>query len=195
MSNITTYQHFIGDIQLPNTTSTKALGEALSDFIQAYERRFLYEFFGVTLGALIEADITTPSGNLPYTAIKSGATYTDTSDDVQRWEGFDYAVDHQSPIANFVYVNFMKYMETQTSGLGEVLQEVESGRRINAAPKVAKAWNDMTDMCWKLHGYLYSVKDTYSILDDYIGFKYPPNGYYQTEPNQKYFTKINPFSL
>ena len=196
MANITTYQHFTGNIQLPNTASTKALGEALGDFIKQREKQFLYEFFGVTLGQLIETDITTPSGNLPYTAIKAGANYTDVASDVQRWEGFAYNATTlvQSPIANYVYFHFMRYMETQTSGLGEVLQQVESGTRINAAPKLAKAWNDMVDMCWLLHGYLCSVKDTYAILDDYIGFKYAPMCGINSS-NQKYFTKINAFSI
>ena len=176
MANITTYQHFTGNIQLPNTGATKALGDALAEYIVQHEKQFIYEFFGVTLGQLIEADITTPSGNLPYTAIKSGVTYTDTAEDVQRWEGFAYNSTTlvQSPIANYIYFHFMRNIETQTSGIGEVLQQVESGTRINAAPKLALAWNDMVSMCWKLHAYLYSVKDTYAILDDYIGFKYTP---------------------
>lgn len=197
MPYATTYANFIGSIAIPNLVDTKADGQLIDTLIEQYENDYLETLLGYDLAQDVINEITTDAGLLPYVDIVNGATYTDANGDVQKWQGF---IAGKSPIANYIYCEYLRIKEVQTTGIGSVKQQSENAILADGTMKLVKAWNDMCAWNMNLHNYITSIEATYPVdLEGYIGFKYEPdmNPYTRSGlmPNQLLFVPQNPFSL
>ena len=197
MPYATTYSNFIGSIAIPNLVDTRADGQLITTLIEQYENDYLETLLGYDLAQEVITDIDTAPGIEPYNFIVNGATYTDVNGDVQKWHGF---VAGKSPIANYIYCEYLKIKEVQTTNIGSVKQQSENATMGDGSMMLVRAWNDMCAWNMNLHNYITSIKDTYPTeLEDYIGFKYAPElyPYYRAslKPNQLLFIPQNAFSL
>jgi len=198
MAYATSYSNFIGSIAVPNLVSTRPDGQLMTTMIAEYETEFLENFFGYEMAQEVTAEITTPDPtNLPYYNIVNGATYVDLNGDTQKWQGFKVG---KSPIANYIYTEYLRFKEIQITGLGTVKEQSENAMLADGSMLLVKAWNAMVEMNCNLHNYLVSIKGDYPLMDAmYAGFKHDPYlmryaGQY-VYPNQLLFVPQNMFSL
>lgn len=192
---ITLYTHFVGNINLPNTSPNNSFGEALAVAIAKYEPIFLKEILGITLYDLFQTNIAQGSG--VYHDLLVGADYTNSSDIACRYEGLNGV--GTNPIANFIYCKVQEERFTNAIGIGE--RQANSENMVLASPslKIIQAWNEMVDWLWVLDDFLRETED----YPTYIGINYPPydkTNYYGSYiphmvSNNKYFQKINQFGL
>lgn len=66
-----------------------------------------------------------------------------------------------SPIANYVYYQFIENNAMNTVLIGTVVSKTDNNRNVNPVPKLVDAWNRMADMLYGLYGFLQANKDTY----------------------------------
>lgn len=132
-------EYFVGEILIPNLESfgrgislvvSEANRSGIDLFIAKYERKFLVDLLGVKL----------------YRAFMDGLQ----SGDVKReWvELKAMLVDetcHLSPIANYVYYWFTRNRITESTGVGEVVGQVNNATVVSPAEKMVLAWNLMVD--------------------------------------------------
>jgi len=205
--------YFVGGINIPDTDSLETKG-ALELYIKKYESIFLTTLLGKDmyedlLSATTFVDPITATGN--WNKIINGDSFVNSNGDSAYFEGInggDLSASggfKRSPIANYVFWNFINERASITVGVGEVIPLVENGIRISPAYKMAAAWNEMVDLIFVLNDYVTINKANYP---DYIGLKYPPFRYpslrypsrYRAHhcdlmPNQKLFLKQNPMGL
>tara|TARA_R110000868_G_scaffold208116_1_gene457492 strand:- start:1461 stop:2063 length:603 start_codon:yes stop_codon:yes gene_type:complete len=164
---ITLTSHFTGVINIANTSSSYSEGEALAGFIAKYEPIFLKEILGYTLYNLFITNIADVSGE--YYDLLNGAAYTDANDVATYWDGLNTA--GLNPIANFIWVKYQEDLYLQNTSMG--IMQVKGENMVNISPsyKIAKAWDEMVTMCWKMHDFITVNEADYP---DYIGLTYAP---------------------
>ncbi len=67
----------------------------------------------------------------------------------------------QSPIANYVYYQYLKDNISFTMGAGEVTPKSNSSDKVNPFPKMVRAWNEMVQWNWQLVEFLQEYDDIY----------------------------------
>lgn len=165
MANVITYEYFRGPLNLPQTTN--AQGQALlTQFITQYEPEFLRKALGMDLAADLITNIA--SLDPKWVELRDGVAFINTRNRQDRWVGFSNA-DKISPIANYVYYQFVKDGITATAGLGEVVPKAENADRVYPQLKLQRAWNLMADMIRTLHEWLRMDPDTYPEFTTYPG--------------------------
>lgn len=60
----------------------------------------------------------------------------------------------KSPIANYIYYQWMKDQVTQTVGLGEAKTKAENAEVVSPAMKMIRAWNEMSERIYEMLYYL-----------------------------------------
>lgn len=194
MALITTYQHFVGRLDIPNSSPTLASGEALADNIDKYEEQYLRRILGYALYELLQTNIAAGSGI--YHSLRTGAEYTDRAGNTEKWDGFSHV--GFNPIANYIYVQHQSETFTNTSGVGERKANSENMQMANPWAKIVQAWNEMVESNRNLHEFLYANQTDYP---DYLGLTYPPQnrippGCSITERKyQALFIKMNPYGI
>lgn len=192
MPNITTYQHFIGDISLPKTANNGVIDSYLNETITRVEPRFLSEVLGYSLYQLLMTNISQTSGI--YYDLLNGADFTDKNGLANHFEGLKGI--GTCPMANLVYYTIQdeKYSTTQT--IGEKKAKAENSTDVNPVYKMVKAWNNMVDMLWIMDDFLRQKNTANSSYAEYIGLTYPPYiGECGNIPNNKYFQKENIYGI
>jgi hypothetical protein len=61
-----------------------------------------------------------------------------------QWIGFETDTK-QSPIANYVYTEYLKNLVETMTGVGTVKPATENGSLAFASPKIVRAWNEMVE--------------------------------------------------
>jgi len=205
-SYITT-DYFIGDISIPNVTSADVI-EQLEVLITKQQSIFLtdllgYEFFDTVLGQTNFGNDPIDGVSAIYTSLIQGSEYTMSDGVKNKTLGLTGEIINvagggylTSPIANYCYYQYMRQMETQTTGTGEAIVKPENSIRVNSNSRMAFAWNEMVDMNWVMHDFLVENESDYP---DYIGHTYSPVlnplNSSKLEPNQKLFVKQNYLGL
>lgn len=192
MALITTYDHFNDDpISLPNAVPATNNTEAtkLQLFIAKYEEEYLKFIFGQEFYDLFIAGLNAETAI--YKAIKNGDTFRDTSNVLQKWEGFTKG---KNPIANYIYWYYQRSNASTTFGIGVRKGKAENSDEASPAQKMVDAWNEMVKFNFKLHQYLESKQSTFTT---YIGFVYSPYFYnpMNIQDNQNLFIAQNIFGL
>jgi hypothetical protein len=164
---ITLTSHFTGIINIANTSSSYAEGEALAGFITKYEPIFLKEILGYTLYNLFITNIDDVSGE--YYDLLNGAAYTDANNVATYWDGLNGV--GLNPIANFIFYMYQNDLSYQNTSMGVMQVKGENMVNANPNPMMVKAWNEMVKMCWKMHDFLTINEADYP---DYIGLTYAP---------------------
>lgn len=193
---ITLYTHFVGNINLPNTSPNTSFGEALAVAINKYEPIFLKEILGRTLYDLFQANIAQGSG--VYHDLLNGADFTDSNDIETHYEGLNQV--GLNPIANFIYCKVQEERFSNTMGIGERQGNAENSIVFSPSLKIVNAWNEMVDWLFIMDDFIRQNEDDYP---DYIGLDYPPynKSLYvgrwtiTDNANNKYFQKLNSFGF
>lgn len=157
--------YFIGELSIPNVSNV-AIAERLQFFIDKYEKQFLQELFGYELWKLLDIQITQEEENSPATPLPrlsdliNGVEYTDNGGRLRMWDGL-ISSGPKSPIANFVYWQWIKDQATQTTGLGEAATQAQNAVLVSPAVKMVSAWNDMSKQVVSLWHFLNSSHEEY----------------------------------
>lgn len=184
MANVTTASMFTGSIFLPNTSTNYAEGQQLAQFIVQYERQYLLDYFGYTLGTAIINNIGSGTPDADLDKIIEGDTFIDDEGITQGWIGFSNTF-LLSPIANYIYCKVQQQRDSLSTGVGEMFPIAENNIRTDAGAKVTNAWNEMCDMNYMLHKYMKANEDV-TAYADYVGI---------VDSNAYLFNKTNRFSL
>ena len=181
MANYIDISYFVGKIDIPNTDVPGEGGaNALELFIKQGESDFLSRFLGVKMYLELLSNTTFASpitGTGVWNDLIQGVEFTDSVGIDNVCEGltgqFVYASSgfKRSPIANYVYWEWMRQNSTQTVGIGEGVVQAENMRMVSPAPKMVRAWNEMVDWLWILHDYLVINKADFP---NYIGLEFQP---------------------
>ena len=198
MPNLISSANFIGDVMLPNVAGTGAMATQLINFIAKYEPKYLKAIFGVEFYDLLIAGLAATDAD--YEGMRDRGTFVDRNGITRDWLGLKEI--GESPIANYVYYQLMKYNVSQTQGVGESMSAVENGTRASSIPKMVEAWNQMVDWNYTLHEYMMAKYENEDLFPEYIGIENPPASYesilwrpLSEEPNQDLFRYINNFGI
>lgn len=202
MGSIISKAFFIGNIEIMNTDASD-VSERLDLFINKYESKFLTELLGRETYKLFNAAITyntpptAPTATSPFDALLAGQEFTDSDGELNKWGGFynnelgDTYLS--SPIANYIYWNWMRESSTINSGVGVVEAKVENSTMVLPTELMARAWNEMVDQLWVFDNLLNEDATLKAAIPTYRGFKYPPILYPSNDTvlkgNQKLFVK------
>lgn len=166
-----TTSYFVGELIIPNLTSTTAAGTAniaeLQWFINTYEKEFLKYLLGDNLYDEFVAGIAVAEPLAKWTNLKN-----------QIYDGTNFI----SPAAGYVYFFFRRNRFTITMGSSEVKPLHENGETVGHAAKQVMAWNNMVKQCediweWLEESTQAAIYTTYS--DEFHG----------------YLTRINEFGI
>lgn len=198
MAYATTYEYFINKISIPNLSAGRPDRTLIDSLIQQYEFDYLVQLFGYEIAVLVQDEIDNSTGNTPYAEIVNGTTYVDVNGVTKVWKGLSNT-SFMSPVANYIYCQYLRLKEISNTGIGMVRQNAENAILADGSLSFSRAWADMVDMNWNVHNYLVSYKGTDTAFDDdYIGFKYYPvtrSTTIELEPNQLLFVNANHMGL
>lgn len=182
-----TPDYFIGSLNLPHTSSTLAEGDILADAIKKYTKEYLDNILGLNMASNLRAAMETYNPDdvgetdVIWRNLTFGNIYTGYDGQTYKWEGFcTHLIEDDvvsglliSPIANYVYCRLMRQRQSTTVGNGEVTPTFENGITSSSLPKVVDAWDEMVQMNWHLHNYIYLNAEDYED-ENYVGFTYAP---------------------
>jgi len=158
MANLIDTTYFFGKINLPQLGQA-SVSENLTLYINRYERLYLTKALGYEFSKLMLAN---PS-EARFVALRTGAEYT-IKDVVSKWEGFVNA-GKVSPIANYVYYQYLADSAENVVGIGTTQNKAENAMVTSPINKMVAAWTDMRDQMKHLYGYLYANQSTYPEFD------------------------------
>ena len=188
MAIITTYLNFVANITIPNSAPSLAEGANLDKLINQFEPKMLKDIFGYKMYDDMQTNYTQGSG--AWHDLIAGATYIDSSNNTQYWDGFRTV--GLNPIANYIYCKWHEQNVTNTVSLGERKGNFENMEQAALHSKYIKAWNEMVDMLIVMDEFITINKDDYT---NYIGLTFFIDGNYNNfnrlPSNIRYFKKIN----
>jgi len=143
--------YFTNKRNLPQTGNTEGLAD-VDAFIEEYEPQYLQCVLGYNLWQLFDA--ATSGSGLPaedrYLALLNGGTFTQNGC-TYRWPGF---MARPSPIAYFVYYQYVDNKVTDFALTGMVVSETDNNRRVASVDRLVDSWNRMCDLNNLLKGYM-----------------------------------------
>lgn len=127
--------YFWGEINLPNNKYSD-----LDSFIERFEKELLIKLFGYTLYKLISAyDPDNPTGtDQRIRDIIEGKEFI-LNDKTYKWNGLRNS-EKISVIAYYIYVHYMRSIETQTTTTGESKNKKVNSIPVSPAQKISNAW-------------------------------------------------------
>jgi hypothetical protein len=160
--NITQPSHFVGLIELPNTSPSHYEGEALAVHIEKYESVYLSNFLGYELCKTFLENVLVdepPTSGIWFDLL-NGKEYTNASGTLTKWQGFNTI--GFNPIANYIYCNVMSIRNTQTTSVGTTNVNVNATERVSPNDSIINAWNEMVGLNSNLFEFLTANKFNYS---------------------------------
>lgn len=193
MSNIIDHTYFYGKLNLPQAGNTEGR-LIITEFITTYETEYLKKALGYDLWKAFTDGIA--GSGVPdqrWTDLLEGKEFTYQAR-TYKWVGFENT-QLQSPIANYVYYQYMTDKASDNTLVGTVVQNVDNNTRVNSLRKMVDAWNSMVDMNNTLWLFLYVNKDTYpewqeNVSPGVIGWSSP----WRSVRNEV-FNKVNEFGI
>jgi hypothetical protein len=158
MANLIDETYFVRGLHLAQLGQLE-VSENVESYITRYERVFLTKALGYEFSKLMLANPTAPR----FVALISGSEYT-INDVVSKWEGFTN-LGKVSPIANYVYYQYLADSAENVVGIGTAQNKAENAMVVSPINKMVLAWNDMRSMLKNLYGYMYANQDTYAEFD------------------------------
>jgi hypothetical protein len=148
MANLVDNLYFINDISIPNLDRT---GEdsTLNALIKKYQEDILIKLMGYELYSLYIA--ATDTGR--FAAITNGAEFTFAFNGrtvKRKWKGL-VNDDRESLIAYYVYVYWLKKIQTVTTGIGEMDPDTLVGDRVISVDKYVEAYNEVVKLGGDIH--------------------------------------------
>lgn len=150
--------YFINKLALPQVGNPEGL-IAVNSFIQQYEPEFLQCALGYNLGQAFVAGLEDSLPEDRWLWLLQGHSYTINGYN-GAWKGFENATK-QSPIANYVFYQFMDNKAVDFVLTGNVVSSTENNRTVNGVDRMVDTWNRMVDMNTDLVNYLRANKTLY----------------------------------
>lgn len=156
--------YFKGRINIPAISGSGATDTVTGDtvtttFIPLYETEYLKKALGYNMWkAFTEALAGTPATK--WTDLRDGVDYT-VGDVTYRWNGFKNS-EKVSPIAYYVYCEYMSEMAVKTTAQGAVVDTKQNSTGVSSAQKISIAWAEMNKLNESLYHFLNSNIDTYT---------------------------------
>lgn len=160
MANIIDSTFFFGELDLPQL-SQAANANGFQWLIDEHEPRMLTDLLGYTLYKNFLAGITV--GDQKYKDIRDGLEYTNRYGILTKWRGLSYTLGSakKSPIANYVYYQYMNIKISSTTGTGEANAKTQNATSTSPILKMVAAWNEMVKMNLELMDFLLTKQSTY----------------------------------
>lgn len=162
----TTY--FDGPIAIAGITDAATIAE-VGMYINELEPEFLNNLLGTDLAGKLVQGLTDATPK--YVSIRDGGAYTNREGRPARWFGLKRKLGDSdkyiSPIADYVYCNYMRTNATLTTGTGEKVVAAANTVQASAQIKIGRAWNRMAVMNWELVDFLLSNVTDYPEFSAY----------------------------
>jgi hypothetical protein len=153
----------IGDISKGNSP---VVGNTVNDtFIPIYEKEYLRKALGDELYLDFIAGLAEDPIAQKWLDLRDGIVYT-VNDKRYVWQGFVNS-DKVSPIANYVYIEYMTNNAVQSTGTGTGVNNQQNATPVSPSAKIQRASSDMLTMNDSLYYYLRNHTDDYGELDWY----------------------------
>ena len=152
--------YFRRKLSLPQTGNTDGLADVL-DFIDTYEPEYLQAVLGYDLWKAFNAG--TEGSGLPdqrWQDLLTGAEFT-RNGCTYKWPGFQNQVSKISPIANYVFYQFIDNKITDVVLVGTVASKTDNNREKSPLDRLVDTWNRMVDMNNTLYHFLKVKKSVY----------------------------------
>lgn len=165
--------YFVNRLNLPQTGNSAGLAEVQA-FIDQYEPEYLQCVLGYDLW---QAFINGIDGSgLPeqrWIDLLQGKEFTKQSR-LYKWPGFaplteDGAITKLSPIANYVFYQFVDERVIDFTLVGNVKSTTENNRIADEAPRLVYTWNRMVDANRTLYNFLQANKTVYPEWKSHCG--------------------------
>lgn len=150
--------YFINKLGLPQVGNPEGL-IAVNNFINQYEPEFLQCVLGFDLSQAFVDGLEDSLPEQRWFDLANGKNYTYKGYN-NKWQGFENTTK-QSPIANYVFYQFVIFKSTDFVLTGRVVSETDNNRTVNSIDELVDAWNRMVDMNMNLLGYLRANKSLY----------------------------------
>lgn len=153
------YTYFVKKLNLPQTGDT--LGrQNIESFIETYEPLYLKKILGYELSKLFMEGIQgSGDPDQRWIDLLEGKEFTYYGK-LNKWMGFSNT-DLLSPIANFIYYQFMEESAYDVALVGTSAGDVENATRVSGISKMIDAWNEMSSMNRTLAKFLNANKSIY----------------------------------
>jgi hypothetical protein len=151
--------YFIIKVNLPQSGNTEGNAD-IQAFIDIYETEYLQKFLGYELWKAFTEGIE--GSGVPdqrWTDLLQGREFA-YGGRTYKWTGFENA-EKISPIANYVYYQFIDDNAEQTTLVGMVAPATDNATRSNPMQKLVSARNRMVDMNTTLRNFLEANRDVY----------------------------------
>lgn len=153
--------YFVNRLNLPQTGNSAGLAE-VQDFIDQYEPEYLQCVLGLGLWQAFTNGLD--GSGLPtedrWADLLHGADFTKQGCKYH-WNGFMPVGSKISPIAGYVFYQFVDEREEDFTLVGNVKSTTENNRVVNATTRLVYTWNRMVDMNRFLYNFLLVNKATY----------------------------------
>jgi len=198
MTNLIDLSYFHGNISIPNLGTNEGNLDTVNDFIVKYEKKFLSELLGYKMySQLVTAYTPTAPISGIWFDLVNGMEFVDSLGRDNLYSGLADVSEGDSnklsPIANYIYWQFMKNSATNTSGIGETITATENAFRVSPKEKMVTAWNEMVELNIIMDDF---IKQNEVKYPDYIGLT--QDAFAINPPlfgNQILFKKQNTFNI
>lgn len=151
--------------------SSVELTAVLNEYIVRYENEFLDKALGYQLAQLLRA---TPAEQR-FIDLLQGKEYT-YNDATYKWQGLANSTTKASPIANYVYCQYVRNTAVILMPTGAQTATTENASRVDPTDKIVFAWQDMARVNMEMYHYLTSNNLVYPEYEKNIACfrNYPP---------------------
>jgi hypothetical protein len=151
--------YFTGNLTIAQLSQMEVRDD-LDLLIEREEPKYLKLLLGLRFYNAFIAGISPISGaEQRWLNLLNGIEYEYNNREYQ-WIGFENDLK-QSPIANYVYTQYLKNLVETMTGVGTVKPATENGSLAFASPKIVRAWNEMVEWQTGLIRYLRENRSIY----------------------------------
>lgn len=173
MANIIDISFFYGELEIPQKTEDSVI-LSVNRFIQTYESKFLNELFGYQL----YKDFIDNQDASKYIDLVEGKEYT-YQERLRKYQGLKIEIvpavglsyidllegrnfaKYASPIANYIYIQYMKYTYSVSTSTGEKIVDAQNAKEASVGHKIITAWNQMVEWNNEVARFLIANKSDY----------------------------------
>lgn len=160
-----TPSYFVRDLLIGSSDSANVIA-ALTDAINVYEPEYLDGVMGVSFAQLFIDNISESR----FQDLLNGKVYEYNGVEY-RWQGLVNATAKISPIANYVYYQYVRNTAQTMSGVGAVTSNAENSTRVSPVDKMVMSWRNMVVMNQEMYYFLTRNEETYPEFDSNIWYR------------------------
>jgi hypothetical protein len=155
------YTYFTNRLNLPQTGNTPGR-EDVEAYIDQYEPEYLKCVLGLDLWQAFNAGIegSGPPSEQRFIDLLEGKDFTKDGCGYH-WNGFKPLTGKISPIANYVFYQYVDERVIDFTLVGNVKSTTENNRIADETPRLVYTWNRMVDLNRALYNFLQANKTVY----------------------------------